>query len=289
MEYDFRDFTAKQAEKDKGRGEFPKVKYFSLKDNNDEVLVRLNYDNIDDVKVVPTHKLKVGDRWMNVACLRNLYETKENCGCPFCRTDVKGDKYPVKMKAFIQLVAYRTSAETGQLEIVPEIWERPAMVVNDFISAINDGVSNAFFPAGTNLRDIIFSIKRQGAAGSRETKYLITVRNPIVFPEDVYKKDFSGFKGFDSTKFGYFVKTPEDMEYFIANGAFKKAEAKEESKAPAAPAPKAPTPATPVTEETTAAELALDAPLPFDPAPHVVTTPTPETVAPVPAGRVRNL
>lgn len=277
VEYDFREYAAKQAEREKG---FPKVKYFSLKDNGDDVLVRLNYDDINDIKVVPVHKFKVGDRFMNVACLRSPYETKESCGCPLCREDVEGKKYPVRMKAFIQVVAYRYNAENGELEASPEVWERPALCVNDFITAINNGVSNLLFPVGTSLRDIVFCIQRQGAAGSRDTKYVITARNPAACPENVYKKDFSGFNGFDSSKFGYFVKTAEDMEYFLANGAFKKAEGKNDSKAakPAAPAapvtaPAAESPAEDMSSTVTVAEMALDAPLPFEPAPHVVSTP----------------
>ena len=288
VEYDFSEFAAKQAEKDnsssQGNGSCSKVRYFNaLKNDGDEVIVRLNYTGVNDFKVVPCHRFKVENRWMNVACLRNLYETKEGSNCPLCKTK-NSDDYPVKSKTFLQMIVYARD-EKGNLTVEPVVWERPAAAVNDFIGALNDGVSNLFFPKDTDLHDVIFKVRRSGAAGSRETKYIVTAGNPMAYPEDVYKKDFSGFKGFDSTKFGYFVKTPEEMEYFLQTGSFKKAEKKAddngvvtmEQSAPAAPA--APVaqaaPARQVTADTSVAEMALaEGPawvsddLPFNPYPE---------------------
>ena len=60
-----------------------------------------------------------------------------------------------------------------------------------------------------DLRDVVFKIKRRGARGSLQTTYDILPANSNIYKEEIYKKDFSCFNNFDTSKHSYFIKTGE--------------------------------------------------------------------------------
>ena len=226
-EFDFREFTATKEDK---KDSSSKVKYFnSLKNDGDETLVRFNYDSDKDFKVVSVHRVEDNGRFMSVSCLRELYESKADSKCPFCKL---GDKYPVKIKTYVQMIEY-TRDEDGNVVVNPVIWERGSAFVTDLLGAFNDGITNGLFPAGTSLRDVVFKVRRSGKPRSSDTRFFLTAGNPSIYPEAVYIKDFSAFDGYDASKHAYWVKSVEDINRFLETGTFKTEEAKEE----AAPAP----------------------------------------------------
>lgn len=225
-EFDFREFTASKEDK----GSSSKVKYFnSLVKDGDETLVRFNYDSDKDFKVVSTHRVEDNGRPMVISCLRELYETKADSKCPFCKL---GDKYPVKIKTYVQMIEY-TRDEDGNVVANPVVWERGAAFIKDLLDAFNEGITDGVFPRTTSLRDVVFKVRRSGDKGSTGTRFHLRVGNPAMYPESLYVKDFTAFDGYDASKHAYWVKSVEDINRFLETGTFKTEEAKEE----AAPAP----------------------------------------------------
>lgn len=197
-----------------------KVQYFnSLKNDGDETLVRFVYNSADDFKVVQIHRVPDGKRFVNVACVRGQYESKDTCGCPLCKAK-EGDKYlyPAKVKTFLNVLEY-TKDEEGNIVATPRVWERPAAIIDEILGAFNDGVSNLLYPKNTPICDVVFKIRRTGT-GLGDTKYHIASGNPAVYPETSYSKDFSSFEGFDASQLSYYKKSTAEMDEYVANKHF---------------------------------------------------------------------
>ena len=201
--------------KPKSTGNFPErsVGYFnSLKNDGDEAIVRLNYETKADFKVVTVHRVKVGDFYRNVSCLKGAYDTADVC--PLC---AKGNK--VLTKVFVSLIDY-TKDDAGKVVATPKVWERPVGFVQDILDALKDALDDGFVTPTTKINDVVFKVRRSGEKGSIDTKYRIKVCNPSVFPESIYVKDFSAFEGFDMAHHSYSNKTAEEMKTFIETGKF---------------------------------------------------------------------
>ena len=82
----------------------------------------------------------------------------------------------------------------------------------------------------------MFKIVRHGAKGDQGTTYTILPANPVVYKEEIFKKDFSGFEGLDLNKL-VADKTAEEMQAFLTDGDFPAYEAKPKAEQPA-PEPK---------------------------------------------------
>lgn len=200
----------------------PRVQFFkSLKKDGDEAIIRLAHNSRGDFEVVSLHKVKTNNnRFVNVSCLRDLYEKKETCGCPLCKSENK-DYAKVKSKVFVKFIEYTTDKD-GKVVATPQVWERPTRFIEEIVGAFNDGVSNGLFPATTKLSDVVFKVRRSGAEGDTETKYYLTAGNPTIYPEAVYAKDaLSAFDNYDLTRACYTVKTAEELDKFLATGDFE--------------------------------------------------------------------
>lgn len=103
----FTDYEARRTSA-KGFEDRVKIGYFnSLKDDGDEAVVRFAYNTKKDFTVVTVHRIKVEDKWRNVACLKGPYDPVENC--PLCAS---GNK--MLTKVFVNLIDY-VKNEEGQL------------------------------------------------------------------------------------------------------------------------------------------------------------------------------
>ena len=199
-----------------------KIGYFnSLKEDGDEAVVRLNYDTKADFKVVTVHRVVVDGHWRNIECLKEPYDTNDKC--PLCAS---GDK--MKSKIFVQLLQYGKD-ENGNVVAEPKVWERGYGFVPELFDVIADAVEDEKIAPNTPVRDIVFKVRRIGTKGSMDTKYKLKVMQPAVVPDNVFSKDFSAFKDFDSAYHDYARKTEEEIKYFLENKKFPE-KVKEEKK-----------------------------------------------------------
>ena len=191
-----------------------KVGYFKLADDGDKAVVRFDYSNPEEFEVYDVHQVKTSDgRYRNVLCLKeNVYD--DNSKCPMCQHWAAPDgsnKYPLRTKFYVKLIQYVQSPD-GSIQVEPKIWERPAGFVKDMKSFIDDY---------GDLRDVVFIVSRNGARGSRDTKYSINMALPAKYNEQTgYVKDFSGFEGFNLIGHSFMSRNFAEMEEFVKTGEF---------------------------------------------------------------------
>lgn len=233
--YNYDEYVEKKKETEK-----PRVGYFSsLKDDGDEAYVRFDYDSKQDFSVVTVHKIKVGDRYREVECLKKDLKSPVST-CPFCE-----NKQQMSVRVYVRLIEY-VKDDKGNVTVQPSIWARSKSFVGDLMEALKDAVSDGDIAPDAKIRDLVFRIRRKGAKGDLKTSYGIKVAKQAIYPESTYVKDFSAFKDFTPAHHSYMVRTAEEMRNFIATGKFKpdteeapaKVEEKKVAPAQVAPAPK---------------------------------------------------
>lgn len=230
-----------------------KVGYFtSLVEDGDTAAVRFDYDVPDEFQDVTVHTVQVQNRFRSVSCLKPHFYDPDSM-CPLCR-----EKNKVRHKTFLRMLVY-SKGEDGQVTYKAVTWERPSMIVQDILNAVQEGIEDEKYPAGTPIRNMMFKIKRIGKKGDRGTTYRITALNPAAYPEEIFKADFSAFKDFDETKHSYMVRSAADVEEFLQTGNFPipTRPSAEPAKAPA-PKPAVETPAPKPVESPIAAPITDD-------------------------------
>lgn len=232
------------------------VGFFTLKNDNDEAVVRFMCDSTDDFEILTVHDVQIGQRYRKVNCIRDPREPLDNC--PLCKSGTR-----ISNRFFIKLIQYNrvTDPATGVQSIVPQamIWERSTAYAKTLKSYLDN-----YGP----LSDIICKIIRHGKAGDMQTTYEIVPNlSKTVFPDEVYVKDPAIFGTFEA--FGTIVmdRNYEEMAHFVATGEFPAKPAAQQTTAPAAPE---------VTPRT------YDAPV----APQYQAPTAPQYSAPVPAANV---
>lgn len=151
-----------------------------LKNDGDSVVVRFPYHSMDDIKFETTHTVtfpgeKFGKR---VRC--------EGDNCPLCKQGVKLDT-----RFFVKAIVYVTDPTTGNVNLVPAIWDRPA--------AFADIDLKNLLAEYDDLTENLFKIKRNGSG--LDTRYTISIiMNKTVYNPSVYKADFSGLDEIDPTR-----------------------------------------------------------------------------------------
>lgn len=190
----------------KTENNFKKVGYFNaLKNDGDEVVVRFPYASTEEFDLVNIHKVKVGTYYRNVSCLRGSKEPLDLC--PLC---VSGND-PRKSLFFVKMIIYQTG-ESGLIEAVPCVWERPISFAKQLATYISEY---------GDLKNYVFKIKRQGARGDLKTTYSIIPTNRDFYTAETgYVLDFSAFDTLDLSKHSYMNKTLDDINYYISTGAF---------------------------------------------------------------------
>lgn len=184
MQIDFTKYSEMAQSSNQGpRADGPRVNYFYLRNDGDEALVRFMIDSPADFSIAAVHQHSINGRMRNVNCLRAPEEPTDNC--PFCAA---GE--PVRYRMYVKLIEYVRN-EQGQIEPVAKVWERPASYANT--------LKNLMAEYGP-LSDVLFKIKRSGAAGSTSTRYNELYANPQAYPPQTYPKMPELFEGYDPLK-----------------------------------------------------------------------------------------
>lgn len=124
-----------------------KSNYFSLKDNGDTAKIRFLYNDINDIEGVAVHEVEVGDKRIDVECLRAYNEPIHKC--PLCDAG-----YKVNAKLFIPVY------DMGSKE--SKIWTRGKSFfqkLSSLCSRYNPLVSTPF------------EVERVGKKGDTNTTY----------------------------------------------------------------------------------------------------------------------
>lgn len=121
--------------------------FFSLKNDKDTAVVHFLAETIDDLDILVVHKVKVGDKYKNINCLRRAGEPIDNC--PLCAAGYKQD-----VRVFVQLYDVN--------EDKVKIWDRGRSFVRQL---------EPFARRTKILYTNPFEIERQGAAGDMKTTY----------------------------------------------------------------------------------------------------------------------
>lgn len=180
----------------------PKVAFFSLKNDGDEAIVRFNYGSVTELSKTTIHTFfdKGTNKWTNVDCLKGQNDTVD--ACPICKSGTKPS-----LRSFIQLIVYTKDA-AGNVVCTPSIWNAPGKFANSLSSYITEY---------GDLRDCLFKLKRVGSGTS--TTYSPIYLNPMVYKDDIYKKDFSVFVDYSPKGKCYKVKSFEDLQSVVLTGA----------------------------------------------------------------------
>ena len=99
-----------------------KNNYFSLKDDGDTATIRFLYNNINDIEGVAVHEVQVGDRTVDVECLRNYDDPVDRC--PLCAAG-----YRQNAKLFIKIY--------DEISKESKIWTRGRTFFNKLSSLCN--------------------------------------------------------------------------------------------------------------------------------------------------------
>lgn len=194
------------------QGSGTKVGFFKLKDDGDEALVRFNIASVEDLDFASVHTISTDGKWIKVSCLNPLGSYGESC--PLCSAVTAGNKAISKAgkKVYVQMLAAYKNKTTGQFENPsPVIWERPASFSKDIAQLIKDYGS---------LKETIFKVTRNGAAGDMKTTYSIGFIPLYNRPELVPVDGLTAFEGFNIARHSYWEKSTEEILTFIQTGKF---------------------------------------------------------------------
>lgn len=185
-----------------------KVNYFKLADDGDEAIVRFNYKTLDTLHFATVHTVKTNGGYKKISCLRkDYYEPRDNC--PLCLSeDININK--VKTRVYVELVHY-IKQDDGTYIPQAEVWDRPAGFAKELAS---------YYQKLGDLRNYVFIITRNGAAKSMDTKYTLMLSPEQIYKQELFVKDFTAFDDCDLTKFGYYIKTADEMHEFLKTGDF---------------------------------------------------------------------
>ena len=200
------------------------VGFFTLKNDNDEAIVRFMCDSTDDFEILTVHDIKIGDRFRKVNCIRGFYDPVENC--PLCASGTK-----INQRFFIKMIQYDKVPDpvNGMVKIVPKamVWERSTAYAKTLKSYLDN-----YGP----LSDVICKIIRHGKAGDMQTTYEIVPNlNKAIYKDEIYVKDPTIFGDFNA--FGTIVmdRTYDEIMQFQMTGQFPVREKKQEATVQAAP------------------------------------------------------
>lgn len=203
------------------------VGFFTLRNDNDEAVVRFMCDSTDDFEILTVHDVQVGTKYRKVNCIRDPREPLDNC--PLCKSGAR-----INNRFFIKLIQYDKvpDAATGAVRIVPKamVWERSTAYAKTLKSYLDN-----YGP----LSDVICKVIRHGKAGDMQTTYEIVPNlSKALYKDEIYVKDPTLFGDFNA--FGTVVmdRTADEMNHYLATGEFP-ARPRQDA-APAQPAPAAP-------------------------------------------------
>lgn len=196
------------------------VGFFTLRNDNDEAIVRFMCDSTDDFEILTVHDIKVGDKYRKINCIRDFHDPVENC--PLCASGTK-----INQRFFIKMIQYDKSTDSaGNVIITPKamVWERSTQYAKTLKSYLDN-----YGP----LSDVICKIIRHGKAGDMQTTYEIVPNlNKNIYKDEIYVKDVNIFGDFNA--FGTIVmdRTYDEIMQFQMTGQFPVREKKETPEVP---------------------------------------------------------
>ena len=191
------------------------VGFFTLRNDNDEAIVRFMCDSIDDFEILTVHDIQIAGKFRKVNCIRDFNDPIDKC--PLCASGTK-----INQRFFIKMIQYdKTTDAAGNVVITPKamIWERSTQYAKTLKSYLDN-----YGP----LSDIICKIIRHGKAGDMQTTYEIVPNlNKTIYRDEVYVKDVNIFGDF--TAFGTIVmdRTYDEIMQFQMTGQFPQRAKKE--------------------------------------------------------------
>lgn len=178
------------------------IGYFALKNDGDQALVRFMHDTIESFDVVDMHEVEAGGKRRRVCCTRTINDPVEKC--PFCAAGVS-----FKQRMYVHLLEY-TSDASGNITVTPKVWDRPAK----YAYKLRDFINN-YGP----LSDMLFIIKRNGAAGDTNTTYSEMPAMPNKFPPEAYPKT-DAFANYTARGNIVMERSASDMQAYLNTGNF---------------------------------------------------------------------
>ena len=180
-------------------------KFFSLRTDGDEAIVRIMHDNTASFEIMTLHEIQTGNgKFRKVNCIRDPREPLENC--PLCNSGSK-----IKQAIFIHMIQY---VKNDQGMIIPQavVWERSISYAEKLKGYIDN-----YGP----LSDIICKIVRHGVAGDRQTTYdIIPNLNKQIYPDTQYPKIENAFDNYKALGTVVLDKDYQDLDSFIRTGQF---------------------------------------------------------------------
>lgn len=167
-----------------------KSSYFSLKDDGDTARIRFLYNDINDVEGVAVHEVEVGDKKIDVECLRSYNEPVDNC--PLCAAG-----YKQNAKLFIPVY------DEGSKE--SKIWTRGRTFFNKLSS-----LCSRYNP----LVATPFEIERVGKKGDTNTTY-------EAYPLQADNSRIEDFPEINPEGICFQTKSFEEMQTFLQTGMFE--------------------------------------------------------------------
>lgn len=191
------------------------VGFFTLRNDNDEAIVRFMCDSIDDFEILTVHDIQIAGKFRKVNCIRDFNDPIDKC--PLCASGTK-----INQRFFIKMIQYnKTTDAAGNVVITPKamIWERSTQYAKTLKSYLDN-----YGP----LSDIICKIIRHGKAGDMQTTYEIVPNlNKTIYRDEVYVKDVNIFGDFNA--FGTIVmdRTYDEIVQFQMTSQFPQRAKKE--------------------------------------------------------------
>lgn len=165
------------------------VEWFSLKNDGDTARVQFVMDNYSDIQAYMVHKVKPdGYRYdINVDCLRGYNEPLSKC--PLCEAGLK-----------VSTAKYVGIYDKADKKV--KVWERGTKFIKQM-----KPMCDRYSP----LRNYVFDIQRNGAAGSKDTTY-------SMFPIPNEKADDIKDLTYDAMGIGIKQWSAYEMKEYIATG-----------------------------------------------------------------------
>lgn len=167
-----------------------KSNYFNLKDDGDTARIRFLINDLNDVEGVATHEVQVGDKRIDVECLRAYNEPVDKC--PLCAAGMK-----VNAKLFVPVY------DIGSKE--SKIWTRGRTFFNKLSS-----LCARYNP----LVATPFEVERVGKKGDTNTTY-------ETYPMQSDNARIEDFPEINAEGTCFQVKTYEELQNYLQTGDFE--------------------------------------------------------------------
>lgn len=179
------------------------VSFFFLKNNGDSAIVRFMESSITDFNLLSCHPIQLNGKFRQLNCLRGANDPIDNC--PACKANMK-----TATKFYVRMLQYVPN-EQGVIEAKPVVWERSL----NYASQIRDLIMNY-----GDLKNCIFKITRNGAAGDMKTTYNIMYCPEQMYPQEKYPIVENAFDNYNPLGTIVLNKTAGEIETYIATNNF---------------------------------------------------------------------